>query len=55
MWNGPESTLSSVIYETIQGFIAACIAILVTDAMTKAPQGMVKDQFEAMEDAMKRG
>jgi sodium/proline symporter len=53
MWDGAQTSLSGVVYEIIPGFIASCVAILVTDAVTKAPQGTVKDQFEAMEAEMK--
>lgn len=52
MWDGEQTNLSGMIYEIIPGFIASCIAILVTDAVTGAPKGMVKDQYETMESEM---
>lgn len=42
-------SLSAFIYEIIPGFIASTLAILITDALTKAPRGKVKEQYEAME------
>lgn len=49
MWGGEETGLSGVIYEIIPGFLASTVAILVVDALTKAPKGKVKEQYEAME------
>ena len=49
MWGGEMTDLSGVIYEIIPGFIASTLAILVTDAVTKAPTGQVREQYEAME------
>ncbi|MCR9129608.1 MAG: sodium/proline symporter PutP [Alphaproteobacteria bacterium] len=49
MWGGEETGLSGVIYEIIPGFLASTAAILVVDALTKAPKGKVKEQYEAME------
>jgi sodium/proline symporter len=49
MWGGQETGLSGVIYEIIPGFLASTAAILVVDALTKAPKGKVKEQYEAME------
>ena len=43
-------SLSAFIYEIIPGFIASTLAILITDAITGAPRGKVKEQYEAMED-----
>jgi len=43
-------SLSAFIYEIIPGFIASTLAILITDAITGAPRGKVKKQYEAMED-----
>ena len=43
------ASLSSVMYEMVPGFIASTLAILITDAVTRAPRGKVKDQYEAME------
>lgn len=48
MWNGEPSSLSGVIYEIIPGFLASTIAIVVTDALTRAPKGRVKAQYEEM-------
>jgi sodium/proline symporter len=42
-------SLSAFIYEMIPGFLASTLAILITDAITKAPRGKVKDQYDAME------
>lgn len=42
-------SLSAFMYEMIPGFIASTLAILITDAVTKAPRGKVKDQYDAME------
>ncbi|MGJ3231883.1 MAG: sodium/proline symporter PutP [Oceanicaulis sp.] len=55
MWDGAETNLSGVIYEIIPGFVASCIAILVTDAVTRAPKGQVKEQYETMEGRMEAG
>lgn len=52
MWDGSQTNLSGVVYELIPGFIASCIAILVTDAVTAAPEGKVKETFETMEKEM---
>lgn len=52
MWNGAETNLSGVIYEIIPGFLASCAAILVADALTAAPRGKVKDQYEEMADTI---
>ncbi len=49
MWGGEETGLSGVIYEIIPGFLASTAAILVVDALTKAPKGKVREQYEAME------
>ena len=49
MWGGEMTDLSGVIYEIIPGFIASTLAILVTDAVTKAPTGQVREQYEVME------
>ena len=49
MWGGEMTDLSGVIYEIIPGFIASTAAILVIDAVTKAPKGPVREQYEAME------
>ncbi len=53
MWDGEQTNLSGVIYEIIPGFIASCVAILVTDAVTKAPKGKVAERFDEMEETMK--
>jgi SSS family solute:Na+ symporter len=42
-------SLSAFMYEMIPGFLASTLAILITDAVTKAPRGKVKDQYDAME------
>ncbi|WP_375548746.1 sodium/proline symporter PutP [Oceanicaulis alexandrii] len=42
-------SLSAFIYEMIPGFLASTLAIVITDAITKAPRGKVKDQYDAME------
>ena len=55
MWDGEPTSLSGVIYEIIPGFIASCIAILVTDAVTGAPKGQVKERYEEMEGVMEKG
>jgi sodium/proline symporter len=52
MWGGEMTSLSGVIYEIIPGFIASTLAILVVDALTKAPKGQVREQYEAMEAQM---
>jgi len=52
MWNGAETNLSGVIYEIIPGFLASCAAILIADAVTHAPRGKVKAQFEEMAETM---
>ena len=52
MWDGEMTNLPGVIYEIIPGFIASTVAILVTDALTKAPTGQVREQYEAMEKQM---
>ncbi|XBQ17435.1 MAG: sodium/proline symporter PutP [Oceanicaulis sp.] len=52
-WNGePGASLSGVIYEIIPGFIASTLAILIVDAITGAPKGKVRDQYETMESEM---
>ena len=42
-------SLSAFMYEMIPGFLASTLAIVITDAITKAPRGKVKDQYDAME------
>ena len=52
MWGGEATSLSGVIYEIIPGFLASTAAILIADALTKAPQGKVKERYEEMESEM---
>jgi SSS family solute:Na+ symporter len=41
--------LTDIIYEMVPGFIASVLAILIVDAVTRAPKGKVKEHFETME------
>ena len=44
--------LSDMLYEMAPGFIASTLAILITDAVARPPEGQVRAQFETMEREM---